>query len=162
MSENGHPDRWLRPSSVMRRLEISRATLMRCLRAGKVVAKRLPGPHGAKWGHMRVSEASILAYAAETGKTVALNDPYPRSGVYFLHCGTFIKIGYAKEIKTRTTQLLLSLPFEASVLGGIRADDPKQAKHLEQALHRRFASLRHHGEWFHDHPTIRACISELW
>lgn len=55
MSENGQVDRWLRPSSVMRRLEISRATLKRYIQNGKVIGKKLPS------GHVRVLESSITA-----------------------------------------------------------------------------------------------------
>lgn len=48
-------DRWLRPSSVMRRFEISRATLRKYIDDGKVIVKKLPS------GHVRVLESSTLA-----------------------------------------------------------------------------------------------------
>lgn len=57
--ENGHVDRWLRPASVMRRLDISRATLLRYIRCGKVIGKKLPS------GHVRVLESSMMALLQE-------------------------------------------------------------------------------------------------
>lgn len=60
------------------------------------------------------------------------------------HPGTgLIKIGRTRDIRTRLSALECGAGQALTVLGVIDGD-------VERALHRRFANLREHGEWFSD------------
>lgn len=74
----------------------------------------------------------------------------PQEFVYFLAAGPFIKIGKATgEPWARIRDLQTGCPFPiqlaAFLPGGIKE---------EFALHRRFASLRSHGEWFRNEGAL--------
>jgi hypothetical protein len=66
------------------------------------------------------------------------------SVVYFIQAANgLIKIGTTKDIRDRLYGLRNSSPVSLRLVGLIAADEAE-----EQALHRRFASFRAHGEWF--------------
>jgi hypothetical protein len=66
-----------------------------------------------------------------------------RGWVYFIRCADDVKIGWSKNVakRMRAIQTTASAPLE--LLGTFRGtrDD-------ERELHRRFAALHKHGEWF--------------
>lgn len=74
----------------------------------------------------------------------------PEGVVYFVRLGSLIKIGFTRHLAGR----LRDLPHE-EVLGILQGTMAR-----EKALHRRFAHLRHHGEWFTDCPELRQFIAE--
>lgn len=66
--------------------------------------------------------------------------------VYFLHapdCG-LVKIGYSFELWRRVAEIQLLSPARLEILGAMPGGLRKESE-----LHRRFAHLRSHGEWFH-------------
>lgn len=78
--------------------------------------------------------------------------------IYFLAAPQVgrVKIGYsdAPERRIQEIRLMCPVPVELiAVVGGSYKD--------EAALHRRFADLRRHGEWFDDVPEIRAEMMRL-
>lgn len=77
--------------------------------------------------------------------------------VYFAECGDFIKIGYTTlSVDRRITDLSTGNPLPFSVLLVVKANPA-----FEKNLHKRFASIRHRGEWFEKHPDLLALIAEL-
>lgn len=70
----------------------------------------------------------------------------PKPGfVYFIKSDHGIKIGRAKNWKSRTRTIISSLPFPAEVLKTIETSDMVK---LERQFHERFADFRLNGEWF--------------
>lgn len=77
--------------------------------------------------------------------------------VYFLRAGEFIKIGKTTGDPTsRVAQLQTGCPFPIEVLATMRGGRGREAK-----LHKKFAALRAHGEWFHASPVLMAFIDGL-
>lgn len=80
--------------------------------------------------------------------------PKPESPVGFVYFiqpvdGGLIKIGWALDPDLRLTQLQCGSPLKLRICRthpGTRLD--------EMALHRVFAELREHGEWFRAHPSL--------
>lgn len=78
--------------------------------------------------------------------------------IYFVasHGSDRIKIGYSAEPEKRANTLMSSSPFATEtlkIIEGTRED--------EAALHRRFAHLRVHREWFTDCDELREYIATL-
>lgn len=73
--------------------------------------------------------------------------------VYFAQTvsGGPIKIGLAKRLKTRMLALQSGCPYPLQVLHVIEP----AGYSVETALHKRFFSIRSHGEWFH--PKLELC-----
>ena len=86
--------------------------------------------------------------------------PKPTQGIYFVACDGFIKIGVADCVLRRVDCIRGMIPLELIGLGFIHEPDNRYMTRNERALHRRFAAHRHRGEWFRDHPEIRAYIQE--
>lgn len=77
--------------------------------------------------------------------------------VYFLRAGEFIKIGKATgSPDSRIAQLKTGCPFPIEVVGTMAGGFDE-----ERALHRRFAAIRAHGEWFHATPELIDFIAEV-
>lgn len=77
--------------------------------------------------------------------------------VYFLRAGEFIKIGKSSgHPGSRIAALQTGCPFPITLaaweFGGLER---------EAELHRRFAGLRRHGEWFLDDGDLRAHVDAL-
>ena len=74
----------------------------------------------------------------------AMEAAQPAPGkIYFLRCGSFVKIGFTNNLERRIGTLSDYLPGPPKLLltrCGAIGD--------ERALHRRFAELRSHREWF--------------
>lgn len=80
------------------------------------------------------------------------------SGVYFVRCREFIKIGSTGNARKRLASLSVSIPYELDLLAFLGTPDRQSAYVLEKRLHEQFASCRFRGEWFRDHADIRAFI----
>lgn len=77
--------------------------------------------------------------------------------VYFLRAGEFIKIGKTTgDPSSRVAQLQTGCPFPIEVLATMPGGRGREAK-----LHKKFAALRAHGEWFHASPVLMAFIDGL-
>lgn len=70
-------------------------------------------------------------------------DDHDRGYVYFIRCGDLVKIGFSASPETRLRTLRATSAAPLIVLGTSYAH-----KKLERRLHKQFAYLRHHGEWF--------------
>lgn len=77
------------------------------------------------------------------------------SWVYFIRRGTNggVKIGYAENPHSRMRGMQTANEDELFLLGAI-----KGGREVEQELHRRFATGRKRGEWFHATPELLAFI----
>lgn len=77
------------------------------------------------------------------------------SGVYFIACESFVKIGYAYDVRTRLGSLRVANPFEVKPLGFVQCESAASARELEASLHEIFAELHAAREWFRDDGRIR-------
>lgn len=77
------------------------------------------------------------------------------SFVYFVASREFIKIGWSENWRTRLATMQTSNPDPLKVLLVLA-----RPKSFEGELHQRFAPHMHRGEWFRDHPEIRAFIKD--
>jgi excisionase family DNA binding protein len=68
------------------------------------------------------------------------------AGVYILQAANgLVKIGQSIHVNKRVSLIRSGSPLPVALLHVVETD---QAGDLERALHARFASRRHHGEWF--------------
>lgn len=87
------------------------------------------------------------------------------SRVYFLRCGGFIKIGFTTNLSSRIDTITKSggvrmpdgLPYWTAEVVTATPGDMQD----EKALHKRFAHLRHTGEWFIEAPELTEYIERL-
>jgi hypothetical protein len=82
------------------------------------------------------------------------------SGLYFVQCCRFVKIGISSRLSYRLRGLETSTPFETTVLAVIKAPAARLAA-IEREIHQRFAHLRHRGEWFRLENDLRLYIASL-
>lgn len=68
----------------------------------------------------------------------------PAGWVYFLRADERVKIGYAKNYKSRIRELQTGCPHKLVLLMAIEASPAR-----ERELHREFNGQRVQGEWFH-------------
>lgn len=77
--------------------------------------------------------------------------------VYFMKAGELVKIGMTRgNVLTRAAQLQTGCPHKIEVLCTINGDQERESR-----LHRQFAHLRVHGEWFFASIDMMACIEAL-
>lgn len=76
--------------------------------------------------------------------------------MYFVAGGDRIKIGLTGDLKRRLDDLRMCSPLPLDVLVTIPGD-----LNVEQYLHRRFAALRSHGEWFRAENPLLSFITDL-
>lgn len=83
------------------------------------------------------------------------------TGVYFVQCGTFIKIGVSVDVRARVRSLDATKgPVSLHPLGFIPCDDPWSAELLERQLHSDLRAHHQRGEWFTDCEPIRLLIAD--
>lgn len=94
---------------------------------------------------------------AKFRKVPNLKDPDARSRkVYFLYCAGFIKIGTARVVVRRVTEIQIGSPWKCQVVLLIPG-----GRLTEDYLHFVFQEYRVAGEWFRLGPLIREAIKEL-
>lgn len=81
------------------------------------------------------------------------------SGVYFVRCGGFVKIGHAKNIKTRLKGIETLVPFPLALVHHVPCETTADACTIEQQFHDRFRRHRHRGEWFRLDEPVRAFLT---
>jgi hypothetical protein len=81
------------------------------------------------------------------------------SGIYFVECQGFIKIGISISVGRRYSSIRNSNPFPVRALGFIPIDTIDESERRESALHEQFRALHHRGERFVDAPAIREYIA---
>lgn len=69
------------------------------------------------------------------------------SGVYFIQCGPFVKIGCARSIRRRFQSLQQNIPFRLTLVGVVEAPIERLLE-VERSYHARFASAHQVAEWF--------------
>lgn len=74
--------------------------------------------------------------------------------VYFVEGAGLIKIGFAVSPLARFAAMLTVSPVPLSLLASMPGGQT-----MENALHKRFAASRSHGEWFRNAPELDAVIS---
>ena len=111
---------------------------------------------------------SVQILAPDENVTIADRHGYAWSwfsGVYFVLCDRFIKIGWSQDVRLRLEALRTSNPHPIEPLGFVECGDINAARTLESTLHARFHHLHERYEWFMDDPELREHIctaSSLW
>lgn len=80
--------------------------------------------------------------------------------IYFAQAqmpGGLIKVGKAKDVASRISNLQHGMPFELKLIASIEGE----VGHAEICIHRRLGQHRVRGEWFSPHPDVFALIAEL-
>lgn len=75
--------------------------------------------------------------------------------IYFIEGGHFIKIGFSRSMEARLKKMSTDAPGELRLLH----IEPGTFK-TEKIIHRHFAELRQHGEWFRRAPPLLQYIAE--
>lgn len=83
--------------------------------------------------------------------------PPPDCIIYFVQCQQtkLVKIGYAKDPWMRLSNMQVGCPTYLKMVALVR-----KPKTYEAELHERFATHRHHGEWFNPDPELLALTKE--
>lgn len=68
--------------------------------------------------------------------------------VYFIKAGEYVKIGIAKNIKSRISALQTGQALKIEFCGAIRNLTKREARKHERDLHNFFRNCRANGEWF--------------
>lgn len=71
-----------------------------------------------------------------------------RSHVYIFSCNKFVKIGIAKDIYNRITDIQVGNPYQFNYEWSSGPLSRKTARKMEKHLHCHFAGFRERGEWF--------------
>lgn len=124
-------------------LQVSYETVLSWIKKGRIAATRGP------LGHWRIPKDEVARIRTSYVPTRAL-----KTGVYFVKCEGFIKIGYAADVSIRFQSFRASNPFPVSLLLFIPTADIAAAEALERSLHLQFSPKRHRGEWFVYCPEI--------
>lgn len=77
------------------------------------------------------------------------------SKVYLVRCGRYVKIGRSVDIASRLRAIQSLNPHPLKLVALLTG-----GHELEQAIHRRFAYLRHQDEWFRWDRAIALWIKE--
>lgn len=80
-----------------------------------------------------------------------------KGNVYFIGCGSLIKIGFAQDVTQRLAQLQTGNP-EPLCVTAVIVDAPAS---LERLLHFVFKAARARGEWFNKSPDLSRLISHV-
>jgi len=98
---------------------------------------------------MRYGMVKKTAYGRYVLPDIAPSDPPgtkpANRGVYVLKCNNMYKIGWSGDVASRVSALRIAMPYEATIVHMIKADDAPQ---LEAKLHERYAAKHIRGEWF--------------
>jgi hypothetical protein len=85
--------------------------------------------------------------------------------VYFIQANTpqwqRVKIGRAKNIEARMTELQIGSPVYLKLLGKIKAQSLRHSIFLEGALHKTFDAYHVSGEWFRLSAPLREYIAAI-
>lgn len=72
--------------------------------------------------------------------------------VYFVRNGKkngAIKIGLARDVAKRISELQIGNPVELNLIASIPVKNRKEAEKLEKMLHKKFSNQNIRGEWFY-------------
>lgn len=140
------------------------------IRAGRLPARA----HRHQSGRVsyRIEVADLNAYGRQMSATeyaaveealrvdpTRLSDVPVEPGVYFVQCGPFVKIGMARDVRSRLLALQLGNPFPLRFLGAI--GDGQSLGSLEAQCHARFAKFHRRGEWFWLEGELKAFCEAL-
>lgn len=108
-------------------------------------------PHKAEYRAALVPR--IESYEAGVTGVSRANEP---GDVYFIQpeSGGLIKVGFSTHVESRFQSLQLTSPVRLRLLATLTG-----TRATESELHRQFASLRCHGEWFHPSQELVAFIA---
>lgn len=86
---------------------------------------------------------------AQYAKSRALLPPRGRGAVYFVACGPYVKVGFARNVYGRFHTIKTDNPVEVELIEQVEG-----TRSLEKDAHLEFHQWRHRGEWFHATPEF--------
>ena len=111
-----------------------------------------------------IARCSNCPYAVAKPKTANVMDtnkyPYfieeiadiewddPKYYVYLISDGEYIKIGIAKDVRTRLCELQVGNPNQLELICAIPLNSEKNARRLEEELHLEYDEFSIRGEWY--------------
>ena len=77
--------------------------------------------------------------------------------IYFIRSGVRgpIKIGIAKNVDKRLSDLQCANPYELSLITKVKCDSRRHALYLEKRLHKMFSHKHLRGEWFNGNIQLK-------
>lgn len=76
--------------------------------------------------------------------------------VYFMRVGDWIKIGHARNVTRRVTEVQVHCPLDVTLLVSVAGDAT-----MERIVQRKFQSFRCRGEWYQAAPEIIEFVEQL-
>lgn len=83
------------------------------------------------------------------------------TGVYFLACEGYVKIGKARDVVARCAAIAATNPCAVTPLGWIPCASVEAAYVVEHQLHKDLKDSRHRGEWFVLTHELQMVIASL-
>jgi hypothetical protein len=73
-----------------------------------------------------------------------------KHSIYILKCGSFIKIGIAKNLTHRLTSIRTSNPYDVELVKSFFTAERNVSRKIEMTVHKKLTDLGHHHrlEWF--------------
>lgn len=82
--------------------------------------------------------------------------------VYLIAGGSFVKIGHARDPRSRLHQLSSGSPFALSIHHTWALSDRAAAVRMESRLHVAFDEVRANGEWFKMEARWAKAVGDAW
>lgn len=73
-----------------------------------------------------------------------------KTNIYMVKCGNYVKIGKAKDVQKRLSQLQIGSPQKLELIGSTFVDEA-----MEFYLHNKLEKYRVRGEWFVDCKEVQ-------
>lgn len=151
----------LRPRECAEALGVSTDYVIGEIRAGRLAAR--VRTHDSGRVKYRIEQEAFADWMRDHWSKRTYTPPpiVVETGVYFVCCGAFVKIGHARDIPKRVNCIQTGTPFDVSLLAVERTPTVQQAQARERELHARFKELRVRGEWFKNEPPLSNFIATI-
>lgn len=103
-----------------------------------------------RWYHLQVETLSRISGSLEYdyARSQKLDLP-PDRRLYLMTCREFVKIGVARNVRSRLVMIRTGNPYDVKLFGQYKVED---AGKMEADLHKEFARFQVRGEWFKIRP----------
>lgn len=114
--------------------------------------------------HVRVGPGrSIRVLRSDVEKQIEYRQPKAAetiSGIYFIRCAAFVKIGMTTDVWGRIACLQAACPYPLELLA-LEPWPPAELRAREQVLHQQFRRFHHRLEWFRLEADLASYIAAI-